>query len=49
VPAASHQERIHWAFEGDDTFTIATQPPTLWTSPPSFALPGTLYNISGMC
>jgi hypothetical protein len=49
VCAGTHKERIHWAFEGDDTFTISTQPPTLWTSPPSFALPGTLYNISGMC
>jgi hypothetical protein len=49
VCTGSHQERIHWAFQGDDTFTIATTPPTLWTSPPSFGLPGTVYNISGMC
>jgi hypothetical protein len=49
VCAGSHQEFLHWVFEGDDTFTIATQPPTVWTSPPSFGLPGTLYNISGMC
>ena len=49
ICTGKNQERIHWADEGSDMFTIATTPPTLWTSPPSAALPGTLYEISSVC
>jgi hypothetical protein len=47
--AGPGREYIHWAVNADDTFTIATTPPSLWTGPPSEGLPGTLYNISGVC
>ena len=46
---AAHQERIHWAVDGDDMFTITTVPPSLWTTPPPVGLPGTQYEISGVC
>lgn len=49
ICTGNHTERIHWAFQGSDTFTIATEPPTLWTNPPGAALPGTRYQISGVC
>jgi hypothetical protein len=49
VCAGKGQEYIHWALAGSDMFTIATQPPTMWTQPPASGLPGTLYNISGVC
>ena len=49
VCTGNHTERIHWAFEGSDTFTIAAEPPTLWTNPPGSGFPGTRYQISGVC
>ena len=49
ICTGAHQERIHWAVDGDDMFTIATTPPGVWTTPPPIGLPGTQYEISGLC